>query len=478
MRIRERIAKRLAPGLKSKDEIRDLVAEEVKKSRASMAITADDDRRGDGYRPLTGAKNLRDLTSTTHERMIEVAYWMYDNSAMTRRMAHMDRGFLFDGRITIECADEAVKAVIDAFWEDEENSMDLSFPEYAMWLSLLGSQLWPVDVNPVNGHVRLLYSDPGDIKEIHVNKRNVRQIMRVDLKDTATGRPGDKYAVIRKDYNPASKTYNRLVGDAFYCAINKPPNAANGRSDFLTLFDWIDSEERHGFNILERSEFLLNFIWDVTLKGMTEEEIRKWAKENGPPEPGSNRVHNEQVEWKAVTPELKAADMSVMFDTIKSFIMGAAGRPDSWFGGGGKAYQTEAEQFGQVPIRDLGQRQFYLRFIIERVIRFVVDQAVIHGRLTADRADAATITVTMPEISQKELTKLINGVPQLTTALSVAVSENWISEETATKIFAFIVSYLGYDIDAQFEIDEAEKKPPEDTKDYDDLLKNRKTKAG
>ncbi|MBN1495931.1 MAG: hypothetical protein JXA07_04125 [Spirochaetes bacterium] len=472
MNIREAIARALAPNLKTEDEIRAIVDEKIEQARMALPITADYDKKGEGYRPLTGQSNLRDLLSTSHERMIEVAYWMYDNSAMTRRLAHMDRGFLFDGRVTITADDGYVQEVIDAFWHDEDNCMDLSFPEYAMWLSLLGSQLWPVEINKINGHVRLLYIDPADIKEIHVSRADTRQIQRVDLKDSLlTGRIGKKYAVIRKDYNTISKTYGRLVGDAFYFAINKPPNAAYGRSDYLTLFDWIDSEERHGFNILERSEFLLNFIWDVTLKGMTEEEIRTWAKENGPPPAGSVRAHNENVDWKAVSPDLKSYEQSNVFDTIKGFVMGAAGRPDSWFGAGGKAYQTEAEQFGQVPLRDLGQRQMYLKFIVERLARFVVDQGVIHGRLTSERVDKAKITVTMPEISQKELTKLINGVPQLTTALSIAVQENWISKETATKIFAYVVSYLGYEIDVQKEIDAAGKKPPDDTKDYDDLVK-------
>jgi len=471
MSVREYFARKLAPGLKSDDQIREIVAEEIKSAKMALPISANHDPNNEGYRRLTGNnQQRRDLTPIAQDRMFEIVYFMHDSSAMMRRLAIMDRSFLFAGKIKVASDDEAVQEIIDRFWEDPENRMDIDFPDMAMWLGLLGEQCWPVTVNPVNGHVRLGYVDPTNIADVYVNPLNVKQIMQVKMQGSA-GRAGKKHAVIRKDYSMQSKTYDRLVGDCFFFSINRPLNSPRGRSDYLTLVDWIDALERNGFNQLERAEFLNNFVWDVLLKGMDEEQIRTWLRDNPAPEPGSVRAHNENVTWSAVSPDLKATDSKTGFDMGKAFVMGAAGRPASWFGEGGKAYQTEADQFGQVPIQDLKQRQDYLKYILEMVIQFVIDQAAIAGRLTPAQAEAG-FSVTMPEISKKDLAKMVNGVPQLASALTVAESNRWITRDTATQIFAFVTSYLGYEIDAAKEIDEAKKRLPDDETDYDDLIKD------
>jgi len=466
MSIRERIAKLIAPALRGDEEVRTIVAEEISRAKAALPITASYDPHGEGYRPIAESIMRRDLMPVERSRMFEIAYYMYDASAMFRRLAILDRSFLFAGKITAASPEPAVQEIIDRFWNDPENAIALKYPEKAMWLSILGEQCWPVTVNPMNGHVRLRYEDPSLIREVYVNPENVEQAWQVEMMGL-DGRSGRKYAIIRPDYNIRSKSFGRLVGDCFFLALNHPPNVPRGKSDFLTLFDWIDSLERYGYNYLERAEFLLNFVWDVTLKGMDENQIREWLRNNPPPEPGSIRAHNEQVEWDAVAPDIKAADFKGGFDLGKSFVMGAAGRPASWFGEGGKAYQTEADQFGQVPVADLEQRQEYHRYQIEQIVRFAIDQAVIAGRLSPEKA-AAGFTVNMPEVSKKDLTKLVNGIPQFVTALTIAENQRWVRRETATRSFAYVSSYLGYEIDADAEIAAAAAAPPVNEMDYAD----------
>jgi predicted XRE-type DNA-binding protein len=215
---------------------------------------------------------------------------------------------------------------------------------------------------------------------------------------------------------------------------------------------------------------MLNFVWDITLKGMNADQIRDWLRDNPPPQPGSQRAHNEQVTWQAVSPDLKATDFKSGFEMGKSFIMGAAGRPDSWFGSGGKMYQTEADSALQGPIADLEQRQEYLKYQIRTVIQFVIDQAFIHNKLNQAQTETA-FTITMPEVSKKDVAKMGNVLPQLTTALTVAVSNKFIQRDTAIQLFTFVAGYLGYDIDAQTEIDAANELPDNAT-DYEALLKN------
>lgn len=465
MRLRETIAKLIAPGLRSDPEIRELVAEEVKRAKAALPIMVNYDPNNEGYRGISGGQpQRRDMIPWGQDLMFEWAYYMHDQSATVKGLAEMDKSFLFAEPITVACDDKNAQAVVDRFIADDENNMNINFPNDMMWLSLLGEQCWPVDVNKQNGHVRLRYIDPVQIADVWTNPQNVKQVMRIDLKGVM-GRPGKKHPAIRTDNNAYSKTYGRLVGEVFFFAINHPPNSPRGRSDYLTLFDHIDGMERFLFNSLEHSEELQAFIWDVLLKNFNDEQIREWLTNNPRPQPGSVRAHNENVEWKAVAPRLQAYERGKTFDMVKAFVLGAKRRPESWFGGGGKAYQTEAEQFGQVPIKDLDQRQLYIKHIYTRVIRFVLDQALIHGRLTEAQADAGFM-VNMPEISKKDLTKLINGVPQASTGLKIAEDSNWIRKETAARIFCGIINQLGQEVNVEDEVKAIEEKPPDELRDY------------
>jgi len=473
MNILETIAKKIAPGLKNETELHSMMAveikEEIAKAKMNMPISVNYDPKNEGYRRVSDSIYTRNLMPVQQARMFEISYYMFDSSAMFKRLATMDRGFLFSGPIVINSESADVKEKLDAFWTDPENNMALKYPEYAMWLSILGEQCWPVEVNQHNGFVLINYEDPAQIKEIWVNPQKTSQLMQVEMMGI-NERTGKKYAIIRKDYNVQSKTYDKLVGDCFFLSINKPPNAARGRSDFMTLVDWIDSLERYGYNYLERAELLLNFVWDITLKGMNAEQIREWLRDNPPPQPGSQRAHNENVTWEAVSPDIKATDFKSGFDMGKSFIMGAAGRPESWFGSGGKQYQTEADSANQAPVVDLEQRQGLHKYMLTQILQFVVDQAVIHKALSEAEA-AKGFSITMPEISKKDLAMFANVIPQLTTALAVAVSNKFIQRDTAINMFAFVAGYLGYEVDAQAEIDAATNALADNETDYEALLK-------
>ena len=251
MNILETIAKKIAPGLKNETELHSMMAveikEEIAKAKMNMPISVNYDPKNEGYRRVSDSIYTRNLMPVQQARMFEISYYMFDSSAMFKRLATMDRGFLFSGPIVINSESADVKEKLDAFWTDPENNMALKYPEYAMWLSILGEQCWPVEVNQHNGFVLINYEDPAQIKEIWVNPQKTSQLMQVEMMGI-NERTGKKYAIIRKDYNVQSKTYDKLVGDCFFLSINKPPNAARGRSDFMTLVDWIDSLERYGYN--------------------------------------------------------------------------------------------------------------------------------------------------------------------------------------------------------------------------------------
>lgn len=376
MNIIEYIAKKISPNLMTKTEAAELVKIEI----ASMAsIPARDyDPKSEGYRRLsTDGKYTRELTNISQDRMFEVAYYLFDSSPLLRRIALLQKEFIFGENFSCEIEDENIKSIIDVFWND--NNLKEVFPDWMMWLDILGEHLSVVNIDPISGKCRLQYIDPALIKDVVLDMYN--NPVKVILLDQG-GKPGPVFNVIRVDENVLSPTYGKMQGDCFFFTINKPPNSKRGRSAYLTLFDWIDKAESHGFTYLERAASQLNFVWDVLVKNADPKKISEYQEAyRNPPRTNTVNVHNEAVEWKAVSPDIKSMDIKAGFDMALSFILGSIGIPSAWYGEGGKAYQTEADQYGQVPMKAFDEKQEHYKRFLEYIIQFVIDQAIIHNML-------------------------------------------------------------------------------------------------
>jgi hypothetical protein len=345
--------------------------------------------------------------------------------------------------------------------------MDLKLQDRIEFLGVLGEQCWPAWVNPYNGQVRLSYIDPQNIDTVEMSQVFPDQAVAVKLK-SVTGRTGQTISVIREETDPRKKEFGRLVGDCFFWAVNKPPNASRGRSDLIQSFDFINVLEETLFDEADRIKMIKSFIWDVLIQGADEGTITEFLKKNKAPKPGSIRAHNEKVIWTAVAPDLKIQDSKSFFEVFKSYLATCQNRPDSWLGGGGKAYQTEADLMGEPTFKDLGVRQLFVKFALEDVCRYVLDCAVLRGSLVERDGKRFEPAVNMPEMVQKNLKLIVDALFTLCQALVLAVSNRWVTRETAANMFAAVAEKIGVDIDAAEEIKNAAAKAIEDgvTEDY------------
>jgi DNA transposition AAA+ family ATPase len=214
------------------------------------------------------------------------------------------------------------------------------------------------------------------------------------------------------------------------------------------LFDFINGFEEGLFDELDRLKLIKSFIWDVSLEGADDSEIRKFLSENKTPKPGSIRAHNERVKWEAVAPDLKMSDNKAFFDLMKTYLSACMNRPDSWLGSGGKAYQSEADLMGEPTFKDLGCRQRHVKYMLEFVLCFVLDQAVLHKRISppGDRYSRFRVRVNMPKMTTRDLKKTVESINTLTDALDRARERGWVDDKTAAGLFESAIRRLGEDI--------------------------------
>jgi len=251
-----------------------------------------------------------------------------------------------------------------------------------------------------------------------------------------------EFEVIKRDRNPFSKTYGKLIGDCFLFQINKVSNATRGLSEIFRLADWIYGLDELLFTSMERIYYLMNFIWDIAVKDVSsEEEIERVSDRVGKESmvPGSVHIHSDREEWQAIAPDLKTEQISTHIELIRNFILGGAGIPEHWYGGGeGVTYATSKEMNAPV-IRRLRRKQKYDKKIFEKLLDFVIQKAIDYKRLQKgiDYQDESEleVNVLMSEIVSKDAEGLIKTLNETTQTLLIAQNQNWITEEQAKEIF-------------------------------------------
>jgi hypothetical protein len=283
------------------------------------------------WRPLTGQSN-RDLSPLTQTRMQELALYLWEGNLLANRLIELPVAYLLAEGVGLAVNDPDAQGWLNAFWRDPINCMDIKLPRKVRELALFGEQCWPA-FTAANGHVRLGYLDPGLIETVVTDPDNAEQPIGIVTRKDKQGN-ARRYRIIvngpEEMFTPRTReireTFN--TGECFYFAINRISNGRRGRSDLLASIDWCDSYETFLFGEVDRANFMRAYMWDVTLKGATPEEVQKRASQIHAPKPGSIRVHNDSEEWKAESPELGQYESAAGARLFRNHILGGHTMPE------------------------------------------------------------------------------------------------------------------------------------------------------
>lgn len=429
----------------------------------AVGVTIDQDE--DKWRKLT-ADTKRDLMPLTQRRMQELAVHLWRANPLGNQLIELPVAFLLAEGVSIEVPDEEAQKWINAFWRDPINQMNLKLPKKVRELAIYGEQCWPAFVNEHNGAVRLGYLDPGMIETVVTDPDNAEQPIGIVTVKDRHGQARRYKVIVNGPEDVFSQRTQKIResftdGEAFYFTINDLSNQDRGTSDLLSTADWIDAYDHVLFGEIDRMDFLRSFLWDVTLKGATKEEVEERARSIQPPTPGSVRVHNEAEEWKAETPALGAQDASVAARLFRNHILSGRTIPEHWFGGGGDVNRATASEMSEPTQKVLTMRQTTVKYILETVATYVIRQRLkaYYNSEPEQSADpeAYVPTAQFPELVQKDVGKFAAALQAIVIASASAVDRGLLSEESAIKLIALIATRLGLDIDAEEELQTARK---------------------
>lgn len=422
-------------------------------------VDADDDQ----WRKLTG-DGSRDLAPMTQARMQKVAQFLWEQNLLGNRLIELPVAYLLAEGVRLTVKDEDNQKLLNAFWTDPINSMDIKLEKKVRELALFGEQCYPAFVNEHDGMVRLGYLDPARIATVVTDPDNPEQPIGVVTTKNKLG-VARRYRVIINGPEDVFTEKTQAIratfsdGDAFYFSVNELSSGTRGRSDLLAQADWLDAYDQFMFGELERYGHLRAFIWDVTMKGATPDEVVKRAKEIMAPRPGSVRVHNDSEVWAAESPDLQAVDTSEGARLFRNHVLGGATMPETWYGGGGDVNRATAAEMHEPTFKIYSMRQRRWKYILESIGRYVLLKASETGSSSAkpDWGDAKwQVQAAFPEIASKDTTKYAAALQQVVVACVAAIAGQLMTRDYAVQIIGAVAGRLGVEVDPDEELTKAE----------------------
>lgn len=429
--------------------------------REAVGVTVDSDESE--WRPLTGDPT-RDLSPLTQARMQELALYQWQSNLLANRLIELPLAYLLAEGVRLTVPDEEAQGWLDAFWRDPINRMDRKLAKKVRELAIYGEQCWPAFVNEVSGHMRLGYLDPGVIATVVTDPDNAEQPIGIVTK---VNRKGEKrrYRIVANGpediFTPRTQAIRESFadGECFFFSVNELSNGARGRSDLFAQIDWLDAYEQFLFGQVERGNLLRSFIWDVTLKGATPEEVEARAKKIATPRPASVRVHNDAEAWQALAPDLSALDSTEQARLFRNHILGGGTVPEHWYGGGGDVNRATALSMGEPTFKMFSARQATLRYILEEVGTYAIRRRLL-AKAKPDLDPAApdpnyAVKAEFPELAARDIAGHAAALQQVAIAAAQAIDKELLSEETAVRLIAIVAGRLGVDVDPMEELKQA-----------------------
>lgn len=407
------------------------------------------------YRRLTG-NAARDLQPLKHTRMLEMAHYLSRSNPLARWLLDISRDLVIGSDLRYEAVESEVMAVLDSFWHDPLNNWDLKLPGKVRELALFGEQCWPVFINQQTGLMRLAVIDPARISMVQHDPDNAEQPIGLQLmgRGLTDGRKlrilvsteEDERLFAERAYRLRQEEY--IDGDCFWFTINKTSTETRGISDLYAIIDWLDALEQLLFNILDRTGYLNAFCWDITLKGMTEAQIRDWLAANPPPRPGTQFAHNENVEMRAQTPDLHSEDVERQARVFYNHILGSQGIPEHWYGGGTDVNRATAAESGFPTLTRYKQRQNVIRYVLTTVFQRQLWEAALRQPRLARILDSRqpAFTIHFPRLEMRDVMRAAATLPQIAAGASVAEMRGWIAASDAARLFVAGAEQLNVEI--------------------------------
>lgn len=406
---------------------------------------------GSGYDPVDreygwrrAGAGRREVPEYTRQRAVDSSVAGYRSNSMATAVIDTYVAFCVgDKGVAYTCSNPDVKKVVQEFWDDPKVRFGQLQP------ALLKSQmLWgelPVElmVGDQSGVVRLSVMDPVIVDKILLDRGNPLWPSKMVL-TSEDGSDPKAFDLVQVDDETGLRQ-----GNAFFFAPWKTLVTDTRGVPFLTpILDQLDSYDTVLSNMIDRTALARYLVWDVTVKG-TQPQVDAYVKSRGGahiPPSGSVEIHNESVVWEPKSAPSGAQEDTQAAGAVLTQVAGGSGLSKTWLAEPDGANRATSLTMAEPVRRRVGSVQGIWLDQMTEIVRYVVDQAVAAGRISAtvEATDpktgatttvpaAMTVLVTGPEIAAADAQLTAQTLLNVATGLEMLVKTGLLTPEAAAR---------------------------------------------
>ncbi len=323
-----------------------------------------------------------DLPWGERQEVLSDALEAWRVNALARRIVGLTTDYVVGAGIGVTSSVPWIEEWVRRFWTHPKNRMGIRALSLCDELTRSG-ELFPVlSTNRLDG---MSY-----VRSVPAKQIEFIQTMAGDY-ETALHfhqvAPRNHETVARRDWlsfdNPDRAAVAAASQVMLHLAVNRPVGATRGAGDLDPILKWLKR-----YNAFLEARLALNlhasaFVYDVTVKGATPEQLQKRKMElASPPAAGSVLVHGDDEEWKVNRPQVAGWDASPDGKAIVRMIGAGSATPAHWLNSleTGSTQATAAEMGGPALRHYQHRQQVFDAFLLD-VTYAALEQARANGAL-------------------------------------------------------------------------------------------------
>jgi hypothetical protein len=403
------------------------------------------------WRRLSDNWYQKDVVPSTYLEIHNQVFEAWNANPMANYIIEMGVNFVLGDGVQVRGKNKKVQKVIDDFWNDPDNHMDLRVFDLCQELALYGEIFIRFFVNEFNGAVKIITIDPSMIDQIESDPENIEKEIRIHRRPIGPSAtiPGQPALPTPLEQTNFEGQWLSVPDDVIHFCINKVSNAKRGKSDLATLLPWLRRYKDWLIDRVRINKFKTAFLWEITMPGAESHTVEKKMQEYArPPEPGSIIVHNDTESWAAIQPHIDAGDAEPDGRAIKLMVAMGAGIPEHYLADGQNSNRATAGEMSLPTIKKYKRRQDLMAHILRTVLQRVILEKQNRGLLP--KSADTEINFAFPDIDTDDNLQLGQASFYVARALAIAKGQGWVGDETAARLF---FESLGEDVDAGHEVE-------------------------
>src|SRR5713226_8889104 len=135
------------------------------------------------WRRLSDNWYQKDVIPSTYLEIHNQCFEAYCSNPLARQAIEITTSMVLGSGLKVVASSPRVQRLLDRFWHDPDNHMDMRVYSLCTELALYGEQYVRIFVNPMDGTVKIGQIDPSTIDEVVTDPNNVERPLRFHQRD-------------------------------------------------------------------------------------------------------------------------------------------------------------------------------------------------------------------------------------------------------------------------------------------------------